>query len=122
MAKEYAVRAGKLRQLLTIEAPVEAVSSTGEVTISFALLRKAWGNILVNPTAAGGTIQADQSISLEDVMIKIRYKSDITPRCRILFRSIVYNIKSIVDIDIRNKVMLIRAIENKSPQGDGQGV
>lgn len=85
------LEAGKLRHRLTIYYPDrEQDSDTGEMETTWTVLCTVWGSF--EPYSTKDFIAAASIENQTSVRAIIRYRTDVTPGMRILFRSKYYEI------------------------------
>lgn len=95
------MRAGELRHRVTIQQPVESRNSFGEVTVTWQDVATVWAAI--EPLRGREFWEARQTVAEMDVRIRIRYRSGITPKMRVVWGSKVYDIESVIDVESRRK-------------------
>lgn len=106
------MRAGKLDRRITFQTLTDGQDAAGGIT-------EAWANLVTNPTVwayvhplTGREFFAAQQVNAEiDTVFEVRYRSDITPKMRIVHDSKNYDIREIKEIGRRNGLeILARAI------------
>lgn len=101
------MRAGELRERLTLEAPEETVTA-GEPTIPWTLKATVWGQM-------EGLSGSDRTglVAETAVRFRIRHRSDITPRWRVGIEgtSRKFQIISAVDPDGRRRELVLTTQE-----------
>jgi SPP1 family predicted phage head-tail adaptor len=93
------MNAGKLDRKIRIESRVETQNDYGEAVISYVLLANVWAEVI--PLSGREFFTAAQFVPEARLKIKIRYRSDIDERCRIIFESVPYDILHIAEIGRR---------------------
>lgn len=98
------MRSGDLRHKVKIQQLTESVDST------MGGLTSSWGDIsspdewaAVEPLAGREYHQARSNNSELDTRIRIRYRSGITPRMRVLWGSRTFDIQSVISKDERGR-------------------
>ena len=127
MSRGYRVRAGQLRHRGVIQNVVETRNSIGEQLIAFEDIITVWMSIV---QIKGNEIDiARQTAPNSTHLIRMRYVPGFTERNRIKLKDPTqaisdrfFNIERINDIDLRQKIMEIEAIEDKTADGDGTAV
>ena len=99
------MQAGQLRNLITIQTPVEAQTSTGEPTITWVTYYTVNGSI--EPLIGREYWQSKQISSEISGKINIRYIKGITAKMRIKFGNRYYNIESIIDPEERHRELIL---------------
>lgn len=114
------MRAGTLRELLTIEKSVPAQDSYGEPIDS-------WSNLATNPTVWGNVGSrasgerfisgAEQVVATVSHTVRIRYRDDVSPvRMRIKWRENRYlYIENVIDPDGRKSYLVLMCREEQEP-------
>ncbi len=110
MSKGHGIQAGKLRHRLTIQQRVESRDEIGGVAFNWSDLVTRFGSIVA---AKGSEITSgDQQDGRQSSEIRIRYYDQLDSTMRIIHKTKIFNIVSIIDIDERNKVMTIAATQD----------
>lgn len=101
---------GKRRTLVTIEQPVEATATDGQVTITWTELGNEW--VRVHTLTAREAEHAKQLVARATVEVTALYRSDVTTRMRINIDNSRYlYIESIIPDD-RNREMTLLCSED----------
>ena len=103
------MRGGALRHPIVIQTQTEAKDSYGAVTPSWATFASVRAE--VSPVVGREYFVAKQSSSSTTHRFRIRYLANVTAQMRILFDSRYFIIESVIDIDERNKEMVLMATE-----------
>ena len=106
-----AVRAGKLRKQIAIQATTRSTDTMGGYTDSWATSATVWGSI--DMLSGRELVEAQKKSARATHRIVIRYRSDITVRAdrRLLWNSRAFNILSVMNPDERNELQDILAEE-----------
>lgn len=88
---------GKLRDRVTIQAPSESRSPSGETTLSWVTVATVWAS--VDGLSSRDILQAQQANVVATHKIRIRKRSDVTHTHRILWKSVIMEIASVVSRD-----------------------
>jgi len=92
-----AVAAGKLRHRIAIEELKETRSDYGEVVREWVPVANVWAQVVPQ---SGKEFVAAQAIQAQvDTRITIRYRDDITPKHRVVYRSHIYDIRAVLPDD-----------------------
>lgn len=89
------MQAGKLRHRITLQKPVKVQNpETGSVENIWQELAQLWAE--VSPLSAREFVAAQAMQNAVTTRITIRYRQDIEPKYRILFRGKIFNIEGIL--------------------------
>lgn len=96
------MRAGKLRQRITLQEVTETRDAVGGIIQTWADVRKVWAQ--VEPLSGQERFAVDHAKADIDTRITVRgpSASDVTPKMRILFGAKIFDIESILDIESRD--------------------
>lgn len=104
------MRAGRLRNQVTIQTPTETRSATsGQVTKTWATLDTVWAGI--EPLSGRELIAAGAEQSEHDIRIVCRYLAGLTTQCRVVFGSRIFQILGVVNRNERGAEMELRCTE-----------
>lgn len=98
------MRAGKLRERIAIERRSKSENDYGENKKQWLTVAETWGS--VEPISGREFFSALQVQSDVTTRITCRYESalaTVTPRDRIRHGSVIYDIKSVIDVDMRHR-------------------
>ncbi|MGE0750265.1 MAG: phage head closure protein [Variibacter sp.] len=100
---------GRLRERVTLEAPVETADGAGGVTRSYAAQATLWAELV--PLSARGSLVADASGATITHRFTIRSGVDVTTRHRLRLGARVFDVVAVRDGDAQRRLMLIEARE-----------
>lgn len=104
------IRAGKLNERVSLQAPVESRNSLGETTLSWAPPVTVWGS--VDGLSSREVLQAMQANVIASHKVRIRFFPDITPHHRVVWRGKNLEIASVVEKDNRTMhELLVREVQ-----------
>lgn len=103
------MRAGNLRNYVTIQQPASDQDDRGEDTATWTTLGQVYAEIL--PIGAREIDVARGFAPTVSHRIRIRYRSDVTTLMRITFDSRTFAINGAVDQDGRKRELMIFATE-----------
>ena len=103
------IAAGELRQQIQIQANTPTNDAYNQRQDSWSTLVTRWAKI--ESATGSGYIQSDEVRNLATHRITIRYYADVTPRCRVLFGSRIFNIVAVLNTDERKIETIILATE-----------
>ena len=101
---------GALNKIISIEAPTKAGDGMGGFVNTWAEMAS---NVpaAIWPTSAKELVAADSVSMVVSHRIRIRYRKDIRASWRIKYKNAFYNIVSIVNPNMENKILDIMAKE-----------
>jgi SPP1 family predicted phage head-tail adaptor len=100
---------GRLRERVTLEAPVETADRAGGVTRTYAAQATLWAEL--TPVSARGSLVADAAGATITHRFTIRGGVDVTTRHRLRLGSRLFDIVTVRDGDAQRRLMLIEARE-----------
>lgn len=103
------MRAGALRHRVRLEDAVDTRDSGGGLTRVWQLLDVVPASI--ESEESGEPVEAGSPSSKVRHLVRIRYRTGVTPAMRAVFRDRSFRILSIVDPDQRKKELLLTCIE-----------
>lgn len=108
------MRAGQLRQRVTIQQGTAAKDEYGEDILTWSTFATVWAR--VEPLKGDEFLAARQAaaVAMLDTRITIRYVSGVTPEMRVSYDGNLYNIEAVIDPDERHiemQLMCKRIIE-----------
>lgn len=104
-----AIQAGRLRHRIIIQVNTPSQNTSGEEIDSWGTF--ATVSASVEPQSGVEKFDPEQFYSVTTVNFKIRYLSGVTTKMRISFDSKIYDIESIVQVNMIKKEMEITARE-----------
>lgn len=104
-----AVHAGKLDERVTLRAPSVDRDQFGEATLEFDDVATVWAQ--VDGLTSREVLQAMQANVVATHRVRIRFREDVTPHWRLLWRGRTLEISSLVDRQKRTMLeMLVREV------------
>lgn len=92
------MHAGKLRHRVSLQKPVKTQNpSTGAVVNSWQETAKLWAEVA--PLSAREFVAAQATQSEVTTRITIRFRSDVTPKNRIVYAGKIFNIEGVLADD-----------------------
>jgi SPP1 family predicted phage head-tail adaptor len=107
MAKTFG--AGKMRHVIKIQQKAETRNTFGEPVITWSDVSSSVRAQIV-PISGSETFNDPKMTSQEIKEFHIRYRSGLTPKDRIIWKNISYNIEEIINEDERNRKLVITAV------------
>lgn len=101
------MRAGNLKNIITIQDRAETTDEYGGPVYSWADYATVWAG--VEPLSGRELIAAAAAQSTVTTRFRIRYRDDITSAMRILHNGKKYNIFAVIDINEDHKELVIMA-------------
>jgi len=104
---------GHMRESIAIQAGTPTTATDGEVTNTWATITN--GTLRAEKIEERGSESWDamQIFGTETRVFRVRYKSGITRKHRVLWNSVQHDIVEIVDPGNRHRELLIRCVERK---------
>ncbi len=99
------MRAGTLRQEVTITQESASADSQGGYGLSWTTVASVYGE--VRDLSTRELLQAQQAENSAAVAIVIRWRSDVTAKMRATVGSVVYNIVGVRDPDGRSRQLIL---------------
>lgn len=99
------MNAGKLRKLITIQQQSISSDEYGAQVITWSTYYIAWAS--VEPLQGREYFAGQQFQSKVDTKFILRYVAGVTPKMRISYNSLFYDIESIINIEDRNRELQI---------------
>ena len=93
------MQAGRLDRKIIIQTTTQGQTDAGEVTDSWSTHATIWAN--VRQVAGREPFRGEREIAQADAIFKIRYLSTVTPKMRISYNGLIYNIISINELGRR---------------------
>ena len=103
------MRAGNLRNLITLQTPVEIQAASGEPAITWVDFYTVYGSI--QPLIGREYFMSKQTKSTVNGKVNIRYIKGVKAKMRIKFGSRYYNIDSIIDPEERHRELVVYVTE-----------
>lgn len=95
------MRAGTLRQRVTLQSKSATQNTFGEEVITYTDWATVWGS--VEPLRGREFLEGKQITAEVSTRIRIRYRSGILPEWRVVFGSVIYDIHSIIHLKERER-------------------
>ncbi len=103
---------GELNQRVTLQvAVVSRDASYGQNLKTWNTLAEVWA--AVNPTTGTRYTDADQEVVDVRYVVQIRYRDDVSPANRVLWRGKVLKIDNVINPDGRNLVLILNCSETE---------
>jgi len=96
------MRAGQLRQRVTIQQQTGSRDSFGGEVVTWSDVATVWG--AVEPLAGTEAFQqvGDQVLAVAYVKVRLRYRGGITAKMRLVFNFRILDIEHVANLDTRN--------------------
>jgi SPP1 family predicted phage head-tail adaptor len=108
------MRGGRLRRVVTIQAPTVTQTGTGAVkTTGWAAIANG-SNIYadIDETTGKEQIQAGQINPLRPVAVTIRYLAGVIAEQRVVYGARTFQIVSVLNLDQRNRTLILTCLEH----------
>ena len=99
----------ELRQRVVLQRRSEVMDAGGGVNLSWTDIAELWAG--VTPISGNEVIQAMRVQPTQNFLIRLRYRNDITPANRLIFKQRVLNIRSVKNVNERNQWLECRCEE-----------
>lgn len=100
---------GGLRHRVVLQRRLEVADTGGGVTLNWVDIAGLWAEI--TPLTGGESVQAMRLRPVQNSVIRLRYRDDITPADRLLFGQRVLNIRSVRNVNERSQWLECRCEE-----------
>lgn len=94
------IEPGRMRNRIAIQSRTATTSETGGVTHTWSTDMTVWGSI--SPLSGNEPLRADKLLPEVSHRVRIRYRSGITAKNRLVFDSRVFQIVAVLNRDERN--------------------
>lgn len=95
---------GRMDRRIELHQATEAQSSSGAVVLTFALLETVAAEVL--PLRGAETFGEGREQALATRQFRIRYRSDVTPKHRIVYETRTYDIERVEEIGRREGLQI----------------
>lgn len=115
------MRSGTLRDRITIQKPTTALRDN-----QWGRTGEQFGDLATNIAASVLPITAREQLRAGGIQsettytIRIRYRSDVTDQCRVIYRGLTLDISSVIDVGGRRRELEIVASQNPPEVTSGQ--
>ncbi len=100
---------GELRHQVVLQRRSEVLDAGGGVNLIWLDIADLWA--AVTPLGGGESVQAMRLQPVQNFVIRLRYRDDITPADRLLFKQRVLNIRSVRNVSERSQWLECRCEE-----------
>lgn len=103
------MQAGRLRQRVRIQEPVDAQNGLGEMIRAWSTVATVWA--AVEPLRGREFFDAEQVQAEISHRVRLRYRPGVDATMRVLFGSRVFQIQSVIDVDERRRELQLMCRE-----------
>ena len=103
------MKAGSLRHKIILEQRATTRTSMGGVADTWTTLATVWGSI--RPVSGREPLVGDSITAELTHTIRIRYRSDVTPKNRVKFGTRIFEINSVANIMEYKRELELRCVE-----------
>jgi len=103
------MRAGRLRQRVTIQEKVVTRNAYGEEVITWADVATVWGS--VEPLRGDEFLEFARAGAEVSTRIVLRYRSGIVPEMRVSYDGHTYDVLSVINVEERDKELQLMCRE-----------
>ncbi len=94
------IAAGTLKDRITVQSVTETRSGSGQVNEAWATFATRWAS--VEPLQGREFFDSQQVNADITTRIRLRYLEGITPKMRVLYKTRVFNVTSVVNVEERS--------------------
>lgn len=105
------MQAGRLRERVAIQASTPSQNSSGELIESWATETTVWAQVSAGSVSERFSAAAGQRASEISQTVRMRYRTDITPKKRLLWGSRILEILGQLDPDGRERTLIVMCKE-----------
>lgn len=99
------IKAGQMRERVTLQAPADVRSLTGEATLSWTDEATVWAD--VQGLSARDLFQAQQANVIATHRMIIRFRASVTSQYRVVWRGKTMEVASVSEQENRSKMTLL---------------
>ena len=88
------MQAGRLNRRVTVERRTVVEDPLGGGAVTWVPLATLWANF--RNASGSEAIRNDAPVGITKASVRIRYREDIDPTCRLIHRGTTYNIESVL--------------------------
>ena len=104
---------GKLRKKITIQSSSESPNTYGERVRTWAdFAANRWAE--VNPKTGRELFLQQQTVDEERIIFAIRWVKSITPKMKVVYDGLDYDIRSVVNVNNRNRELQLECIRSST--------
>ncbi len=108
------MQTGRLRERVTIQAESVTRDASGEQLITWPEVATVWASVTPGASNERFLASAGQRVAEVTHTVRVRYRSGITPKMRIIWESTrILNIISVIDPDMRNSTIVLLCSEEQ---------
>lgn len=107
------IRAGQLRQRITLQKPETTVSGYGERSVTWTDVDTVWADFV--PLSVREFIASSQTQSQLSARVVIRFRDDVDASMRLVFRGKVYNIAGVLPDPFSGREYLTLPVSEVTP-------
>jgi SPP1 family predicted phage head-tail adaptor len=98
-----------LRERVTLEAPLRVPDGAGGADIGWSEVATLWARV---ETRGGGEVPAGERLEARRRLeVTIRFRADVTPAMRLVWRGAVLDIRAVADSDGRRRFLTLDCVE-----------
>lgn len=108
------MQTGRLRERVTIQAESVTRDASGEELLAWVDETTVWASVTPGASSERFLASAGQRVAEVTHTVRIRYKTGITPKKRLLWESTrILEILSVIDPDMRNRTIVLLCSEEQ---------
>jgi SPP1 family predicted phage head-tail adaptor len=105
------MQAGELRERVTIQSPTASADEYGQAPPTWADVATVYAG--VRPLRAGEILRAEQPGMETTHVVRLRYRADVAPECRLKWGTRYLYPSSIVNVGARNRELELLCTERR---------
>lgn len=103
------MRAGQLRERVTLQAPLRTPDGAGGADIGWSEVATLWARV---EAQGGGELPAGERLEARARLeVTIRFRADVTPAMRLVWRGRALDIRASADSDGRRRFLTLDCME-----------
>lgn len=99
-------RIGSMNERIVIQTVSEAQSTSGFPAPTWSTFATVWANVQFGTSGADERILADRETSISPVLFTVRYRTDVTEKMRVSWRSDLFDIEAIMPAPEKDYMIL----------------
>lgn len=105
------MRAGLLRNRITIQTNAETVDSFGDLIAGWSDLYASVPATVTPQTGSEGSVNDETTAKLK-LKVTLRYLPNVTPKHRVVYDSRSFDIQSVVNAQERSRTLVLMCVEH----------
>lgn len=106
------IESGKLRQRVTVQRRDVTQNEFGEQATTWATVATLWAEVV--DRSGSQIFKAEQQINETHTRVRIRYRADITPAMRVVYRGVNYDVAAVLDLTGDRNFLELTCVRGKN--------